>query len=386
MNTTLYHEKIRNLRNEGTFDDKLLSAFTQWMIKAEDWDLFRINPVKLAASLELPEPSMIDFFVHGSRVGLFDFSWSMICPSCGEIQNNDHSLNALEGEFHCVVCQAPVQVNIDDTVEVTFTLNPAIRSLNLDPFKDAGTYRAAFFSAAVDRSPAILEYMNTIWVGFEAIPPQETLIIDRTWKRGKSYRFVSAGVHSQFVFHVDPEASDVQEIYPVDFGENGMSPEELTIKSTNGQFRIQNRRYDTVGLMMVEADFPKLHALMKSHPGKMLPMLTGNQLLSNQKFRELFKMQNLSPALRLNIRSLTLLFTDLKGSTELYDRTGDVDAYNLIQEHFKLLEKNMNKGCIILADNIISHSEKIDSYLTYVNKKYNSITLSIGSGLELTLT
>src|SRR3989344_3444848 len=55
-------------------------------------------------------------------------------------------------------------------------------------------------------------------------------------------------------------------------------------------------------------------------------------------------------------------------------------------KYFKLLEKNMNKGCIILADNIISHSEKIDSYLTYVNKKYNSITLSIGSGLELTLT
>ena len=46
--------------------------------------------------------------------------------------------------------------------------------------------------------------------------------------------------------------------------------------------------------------------------------------------RELFRIQNLITDLRLRLRSLTLLFTDLKGSTALYDRTGDVFAYNLV--------------------------------------------------------
>ena len=40
---------------------------------------------------------------------------------------------------------------------------------------------------------------------------------------------------------------------------------------------------------------------------------------------------------RLKITSLTFLFTDLKGSTELYDRVGDLVAYDLVRAHFRLL-------------------------------------------------
>jgi class 3 adenylate cyclase len=39
----------------------------------------------------------------------------------------------------------------------------------------------------------------------------------------------------------------------------------------------------------------------------------------------------------LKIVSLTFLFTDLKGSTELYARVGDLVAYELVRKHFHLL-------------------------------------------------
>jgi len=42
---------------------------------------------------------------------------------------------------------------------------------------------------------------------------------------------------------------------------------------------------------------------------------------------------------RLKITSLTFLFTDLKGSTELYERVGDLAAYDLVRAHFRLLNK-----------------------------------------------
>ena len=38
-------------------------------------------------------------------------------------------------------------------------------------------------------------------------------------------------------------------------------------------------------------------------------------------------------------RNITLLFTDLKGSTALYDREGDLAAYRLVQDHFVALKK-----------------------------------------------
>jgi hypothetical protein len=49
----------------------------------------------------------------------------------------------------------------------------------------------------------------------------------------------------------------------------------------------------------------------------MHPFLTAKMLLNNQTFRDLFRVQTLDADLRLRLRSLTLLFTDLKGSTEL---------------------------------------------------------------------
>jgi class 3 adenylate cyclase len=39
----------------------------------------------------------------------------------------------------------------------------------------------------------------------------------------------------------------------------------------------------------------------------------------------------------LGIRQVTLLFTDLKGSTAMYERLGDLNAYALVREHFALL-------------------------------------------------
>jgi class 3 adenylate cyclase len=40
----------------------------------------------------------------------------------------------------------------------------------------------------------------------------------------------------------------------------------------------------------------------------------------------------------LGVRQVTFLFTDLKGSTALYERLGDLNAYALVREHFGLLD------------------------------------------------
>src|SRR5204862_5761002 len=47
----------------------------------------------------------------------------------------------------------------------------------------------------------------------------------------------------------------------------------------------------------------------------------------------------LDVAQRLKITSLTFLFTDLRGSTELYERVGDLVAFDLVQAHFQVLNE-----------------------------------------------
>src|SRR5262249_61735384 len=51
---------------------------------------------------------------------------------------------------------------------------------------------------------------------------------------------------------------------------------------------------------------------------KRRPILNAKRLLSNQTFRDIYRTDTLGVDQRLKITSLTFLFTDLKGSTQLY--------------------------------------------------------------------
>ena len=56
--------------------------------------------------------------------------------------------------------------------------------------------------------------------------------------------------------------------------------------------------------------------------------------MSNQTFRDLYRSGTFDPEQRFKITSLTILFTDLRGSTALYDRVGDLAAFDLVRSHF----------------------------------------------------
>jgi len=76
-----------------------------------------------------------------------------------------------------------------------------------------------------------------------------------------------------------------------------------------------------------------LHSLL----GRRKPFLTAKRLLTNQTFRDVYGSDTLDVDQRLKITSLTFLFTDLKGSTALYERVGDLAAYDLVRQHFHVL-------------------------------------------------
>jgi class 3 adenylate cyclase len=89
----------------------------------------------------------------------------------------------------------------------------------------------------------------------------------------------------------------------------------------------------------------RLHHLL----GNRRPFLTAKRMLSNQTFRDVFKADNLNADQRLKITSLTFLFTDLKGSTALYERVGDLTAFDLVRAHFSALLEIIaaEKGAVV---------------------------------------
>jgi class 3 adenylate cyclase len=65
--------------------------------------------------------------------------------------------------------------------------------------------------------------------------------------------------------------------------------------------------------------------------------LTAPEVISLQAFRDLFAAATLRPGDEAGVSQVALLFTDLQGSTALYERVGDAQAYNIVREHFALL-------------------------------------------------
>lgn len=56
-------------------------------------------------------------------------------------------------------------------------------------------------------------------------------------------------------------------------------------------------------------------------------------------FRRELSHQVLAPELRISTRSVSLLFTDLSGSTAMYEELGDARAFAVVRDHFALLRR-----------------------------------------------
>jgi class 3 adenylate cyclase len=65
--------------------------------------------------------------------------------------------------------------------------------------------------------------------------------------------------------------------------------------------------------------------------------LTAHEITTMQAFRDLFADAVLRPGDEVEIRRVALMFTDLKGSSDLYNRVGDALAYGWVREHFAVL-------------------------------------------------
>jgi class 3 adenylate cyclase len=64
----------------------------------------------------------------------------------------------------------------------------------------------------------------------------------------------------------------------------------------------------------------------------------GSIVASLPDFMDLFGTEAPAAGLELSIGNLTLLFSDLTGSTALYERVGDARAFAIVQEHFHRTE------------------------------------------------
>jgi hypothetical protein len=110
-------------------DADTVAAIEQLVREGKDRDLCRINALAFAAGHGLNEQKVISAFLHAARLGLFELSWNVLCPSCSGVLDAGTSLKAVRDHEYCAFCSAGYEPTLDETVEVTFTVAPRVRPI-----------------------------------------------------------------------------------------------------------------------------------------------------------------------------------------------------------------------------------------------------------------
>ncbi|MFI5020725.1 MAG: adenylate/guanylate cyclase domain-containing protein [Alphaproteobacteria bacterium] len=318
-------------------DADTVAAIEKLVRDAPDRELSRINALDFAAKTGLEAERVIAAFLHAARLGLFELSWNVLCPGCGGVLDANATLKTMQKEeYSCALCAAGYEATLDEMVEVTFTVSRLVRRIAAhDPHElsAAEYFRQIFWSSGVD-----------VPENFEQLIPEITL--DSVELPAGGHAILSLQLLAEFAIVFDPvthatqfldvQGESTRERQSLSLVFNKVPAPTGTTVLRPGPLRLSlENRTDARVLPAVWIAGDKLHELL----GRRKPFLTAKRLLTNQTFRDIYRADTLDVNQRLKITSLTFLFTDLKGSTELYERVGDLVAFDLVRAHFRVLNE-----------------------------------------------
>jgi len=293
-----------------TFCERMPNADTEtmdhlfaYLQNADDLSIQRLRPYALADGWGLSRRTVLETFLHATREGLLDMYWDMLCPACRGVTEDHKRLGALSGHSHCDTCQIDFDVHFDHNVEVIFRPNQIIRKVDA---------QVEFCVGSPQRQPHIIFSL--------VVPPHEQLPFHTVLQDGR-YRLSASSIEGSQVLKADAEGPSTRDFHADKVGWSseflpvGLSPQIRLFNDTDSAQTFQLERVTWSDQAATAADVTTL-----------------------QVFRDLFSSEVLRTGEEVSVGSLTLLFTDLRNSTKLYQEIGDAPAFGRVREHFDILE------------------------------------------------
>ena len=319
-------------------DPEVFDAIETLIREGEDRHLCPHQRAGVRGQHGLDEEKAISAFLHASRLGLFELNWNVLCPGCGGVLDATCTLKSVHKDpYDCALCARPTSPRSTRWSRSTFTVSPRVRRI----------------AAHDPHSLPIVEYFRQIFWGSGVDLPDhgsgggdrgDHARCDRTaaGRKGADVGAIAGRIHHRVragdacgAFHRRARASRPTNGRPLRWSSirprrrpkpPRCGPDRCACRSTTVPICAPCRRSGSQDSSARPA-------------GKRRPFLTAKRLLTNQTFRDLYRTDTLDVDQGLKITSLTFLFTDLKGSTALYDRVGDLVAYDLVREHFRVLNE-----------------------------------------------
>jgi class 3 adenylate cyclase len=269
----------------------------------DDLAVSRIRAYKLADDWNEPRRLVLEVCLRATRAGLLDFQWDLLCPLCRGAQQSGVSLKDIQTDVHCAACQIDFTINFDRYVELTFRPNAAVR-------------RVETHSYCVG-SPHWTPHV----VAQQLLPPGNERKLNLPLESG-NYRLRALEQYGSQDVIVSPEGESSAQ---VTLSDNGWSLDPLHVRE---RFSLQLKN-ETAG--------EKLFILERLEWSDQAT--TAAEVTALQMFRDLFAAEALRPGEKISVGTLTILFTDLRHSTQLYREIGDATAFGRVMSHFDVVKK-----------------------------------------------
>src|SRR5829696_1359000 len=304
---TLKQKLFADLETTDSPEQKLAVAerLVDFLEHGDDFGVARIRPYKLADDWHEPRRLVLEVCLRATRVGLLDFQWDLLCPLCRGPQESGLSLKDIKTDVHCETCKIDFTVNFDRYVELTFRPNPAVRRLSV----------ASFCIGSPNWTPHV--------VAQQLLPAGDKRDVLLPLESG-SYRLRALELPGSQDVTVSPDGETSAH---VTLSNNGWSEEPLRV---NEQF--------TLGLQN-ETGAEQLVILERLEWSDQAT--TAAEVTALQMFRDLFAAEALRPGEQISVGTLTVLFTDLRNSTQLYREIGDATAFGRVMGHFDVVKKSI---------------------------------------------
>ena len=284
-------------------DPAAVDRLIDFIQQADDFALARIKPYELADDWDQPRRVVLETCLRATRAGLLDLQWDLLCPLCRGPQESGASLKDIDPDVHCETCRIDFTVNFDRFVELTFRPNASIRLVDVKNF----------CIGSPQRTPHV--------VAQQLLPAQTERVLTMPLEPG-NYRFRALELSGE---HLVKVCVDGRKSACISVSNNGWSREELAI-ALRPELNLRNET-DAEQLLILER-------LAWSDQAA-----TAAEVTALQIFRDLFASEALRPGEQISVGTLTILFTDLRHSTQLYREIGDAPAFGRVMNHFDVLKK-----------------------------------------------
>jgi class 3 adenylate cyclase len=299
-------------------DSPLIARLAEVLATETDRELRRMQPLGYARVWSADPAETIDTFLAATRAGLLRMRWDVICPHCRGDKKNLASLSDATERAFCAGCNIDFDVDLDRSLEAVFTPHPQVRPVE----------EARYCLGGPGATPHMF-YQRLLAPG-EAETAEIPLPPGRYRLRftgEKTYRWLDVGAD---------QAATRRAPATFEIGDQAIDGADASLAAGGAHVGFRNKSSRRV-LVNIESVSWATDAL------------SAGEMIAGQRFRDLFSGEVLAPGVKLAIESATILFTDLVGSTAMYESIGDASAFSLVWTHFDALREIIaqHRGSIV---------------------------------------